>query len=311
MVLGIIATLLGAAIIAGVRTIERKALAVKKDEQRLAEPALAFWRVGGAFVIALIAWIIFDRASPEMRAGFWAVFVTGFINIFILIFMLKALSDKNTDMSLSVPILDTTPAVVVFLSWWILGQKPAPIGYVGIVLLVIGTYILNLSAFIDKAYQGRWTLKSLFVPFTEAFRKKGIRLAFCAAALGCVAINFDGMAARSMSPFLALALALVPSLVVNLIRAKNSGVLSQLRDPQRMDFLMKIYPAVVGAMLCLYWWSLTNLIVPYQATLRRMETLFIFFLAYFLLRERKNPGMRFAATVIIVIGAILVTLSAV
>ena len=214
-------------------------------------------------------------------------------------------------MSLSVPILDTTPAAVIFLSWWILGQKPAPTGYIGIILLVIGTYILNLSAFVDKAYQGRWTLRSFFAPFTEAFRKRGIRLAFCAAALGCVAINFDGMAARSMSPFLALALALTPSLIVNFIRARSGGVLSQLRNPNRMDFLMKIYPIIVGTMLCLYWWSLTNLIVPYQATLKRMETLFVFFLAYFLLKERKNPHMRFVATVIIITGAILVTFSAI
>lgn len=311
MILGIVATVLGAAIIACVRTIERRALTVKNDEQKIAEPTLAFWRVLGSFVVALLAWIIFDKASLEMRAGFWAVFVTGSLNVFILIFMLKALSDKNTDMSLSVPILDTTPAVIVFLSWWILGQKPAPIGYVGIVLLVIGTYVLNLSAFVDKAYQGRWTFKSFFAPFTEAFRKRGVRLAFCAAAIGCVAINFDGMAARSMSPFLGLALALTPSLIVNFIRAKNGGVLSHLRDPQRMDFLMKIYPVAVGVMSCLYWWSLTSLIVPYQATIKRTETLFVFFLAYFLLKERKNPRVRFVATVIIIIGATLVTLSAV
>jgi len=52
------------------------------------------------------------------------------------------------------------------------------------------------------------------------------------------------------------------------------------------------------------------MIVPYQATLKRIETLALFVLAYFFLHERKNVRSRLLATVLVSVGAALVALSA-
>lgn len=309
MLFGIYATLAGALLMAFLRTMERKYMALKSDDRKVDDSILAVIRSCGALFLGLIIWVAKDGASMNFHDGFWnAILITGLLNIFILIFGLKALGDKDTDMTLSVPVMDTTPAAIIFLSWVILGQWPTYWGYRGIAVLGASAYLLNITNHVNKSLDGKWNAKVFFAPW-KALQHRGMRFAVGAAVLGSIAINYDGMAALS-GPFIGLSLVVLPSLLANLLRAVKNGAIRQIADEKRMNlFLLVIYPIGWGLTLASFWYSLGAVIVPYQATLKRAETLFVFFFAFFLLSEKKNVLVRFIATIGIITGAALITVS--
>lgn len=73
---------------------------------------------------------------------------------------------KVSPLSLSLPFLSFTPAFMLLTGWAILGERVSGGGLGGILLIVAGSWLLNLSS----ARQG------LLMPFRAVFREEGSRL---------------------------------------------------------------------------------------------------------------------------------------
>jgi len=248
----------------------------------------------------------------ELQSGWWiAVLITGALNIGIQFADVKAKSLE--DVSLVSPISATTPVLLIFTSMLLLHEYPSFLGWVGVWVLVIGTYVLNMQAYAEKQKElnRRVSWKVWFAPFFLLTKSTGIRFAFLSAFLATFSLNFDAMAYRSGNVMLAGACIFLIVAIANFILGSSIGELKSLRRDRSH---LKIWSLVwIGLVLCLaiLFSNLAFLytITPYVGTLRRIQIPFTIILAYFLVGERVNFRHRLVGGSIMALGAILIALS--
>jgi len=93
------------------------------------------------------------------------------INVVAAILYMRAIQHDN--ISKVMPILSFTPLFLLVTSPLMVGEVPNKTGLLGIILLVIGSYILNLG-------RGK---RSFLDPITGLFREKGTRYMFIVAVI--------------------------------------------------------------------------------------------------------------------------------
>lgn len=115
--------------------------------------------LSAGFILCLVSLI---RGIPAIGPDFYlGVVVTSILNIIAIILSFKAL--RTTDISLALPMLSFTPVFVILTSYLVLHEVPSRAGIAGIILVVIGSYILNLQK-----------NAALLEPFRQMFKNKGI-----------------------------------------------------------------------------------------------------------------------------------------
>jgi len=98
-------------------------------------------------------------------AVFWTCVLSGLpLEVLAFLCYMKAL--KVSPLSLSLPFLAFTPGFIILTGWLILGETISGGGLGGIVLIIAGSYCLNISSFKQGALQ----------PFLAVIREPGSRL---------------------------------------------------------------------------------------------------------------------------------------
>jgi len=146
----------------------------------------------GVFLSSFIVLLLISiyRGIPEIGAAFYqSVFVTGILNVVAAVLYFKAL--KMTDLSLSIPMISFTPIFLVFTSFFLLNEFPTAFGIVGILLIVVGSYILNTIK----------NSKHLLDPFKEMFRNRAILYMLIVAFLFSISANFDKIVVKISDPY--------------------------------------------------------------------------------------------------------------
>ena len=306
-IFGVLLTILGSCLLAAFAIGQRKAFT--RGEENEDRPHESVLLAGTYLVAAGVLYLAFLCSGQpiQMRANFWIYgMTTGLLNVAISYCGFKAVASKE-DVSIVIPIRDTTPAIIVFTAWFITGERPSAIGYLGVLFLVMGTYTLNVHTLMEKLHGGKWTWIAFLEPWKALSRSTGVRFAFLGSLIGCVAITFDGLASRSAHPLFALAYVLSFPAIMHLTRVIIGGRTRQLFDARRampkIAFGLGLLYASAGA--C-YFVSFRFLLVAYQATVKRTETFLVLVFAYFLLGERKNFRSRMAAVALMVIGTVLI-----
>lgn len=134
---------------------------------------------------------LFTNAFQPVTQIFWqALFVTSILNTATAILMMIAL--KDAPLSLTAPIATLTPVFLLITSPLILGEFPTPLGVVGILITVFGSYVLNLS----KRSQG------LLHPFISIATEKGPREMLLVAFLWSITSNLDKVAVTESNPIM-------------------------------------------------------------------------------------------------------------
>ncbi|MEK7073543.1 MAG: EamA family transporter [Patescibacteria group bacterium] len=289
---------------------------VQTGEWKNRSSALVALHLGMAAVM-LLSWSA-ATGGPALTEGLepflWPMIATGVLNIGIMLAKMRARALE--DVSLVTPIDSTTPAIVIVTSMLILGEYPSRLGWIGILLLVLGTYILNiqdvgakLAERLSKEKEGRpvprWRV--YLAPFLALKGSVGVRWAFLAVGLSTISLNFDGLVARRANIAFGLgcvvAIAALGNLGVALWRKEFHGV--TVRD------------AAVKSLPLAALWALSNgitnlayreSIVPYVGTMKRLQIPLTIILAYWLLDERKSFRERFAGGLVMTIGAVLIGL---
>ncbi|MBI5221957.1 MAG: EamA family transporter [Candidatus Magasanikbacteria bacterium] len=155
----------------------------------------------GAAILLLVYSLV--TGGPQLSAGWlFPILATGVLNIGIMFAKVRARALE--DVSLVSPIDSTTPAVVILTAMIIVGEFPTRLGWVGIWVLVLGTYILNIQELRQQlltrgmAGGSRWwrELRVWLAPFLALRKSTGVRWAFFAVALSTISLNYDGLTAR-------------------------------------------------------------------------------------------------------------------
>ena len=185
----------------------------------------------GVVLLCPVLWLL--GGVPVLKPNFWwALLIGGSLNILAFTLYVRAL--KLADLSLTVPLVTLTPLFLLVTSPLIVQESPTGADGVGVVLLVVGSYVLNLKTLDSPQHGGWWATKEdrlsnrfsrvpalrdlrVLGPLVAMAGNPGSRLMLCVAFIWSITSNFDKIGVLNSSPlfwafslFSAIALGMLP-----------------------------------------------------------------------------------------------------
>jgi len=250
-------------------------------------------RFFGLFIIIPLA--IFNKSFQSVGSGFWLVLLasSSLITVASILFV-KAI--KDSPLSLTLPMTTFTPVLLLLTSPIMIGELPKPLGIAGVLSVVIGSYILNLS----KRSNG------FFEPIFALFKNQGSRLMLIVAIIWSVTTNFEKMLVKDSNPLFTSVASNVAVLIflTLVLRIKKISIRNILRNSKTLAPIGIFNGLSYASQMTAYSMTLVANVI----SVKRLNTLFgtlwgkIFF-------KEENIKERFAGAVIMVLGVILITLS--
>lgn len=261
--------------------------------------------------LLLISSLVTD--GPQLSDGWlFPVLATGVLNIGIM--YAKTRARALEEVSLVTPIDSTTPAIVIITAMIIVGEYPTKLGWLGVWVLVLGTYILNIQELrqklLEKTVNPSWQKRLLawLAPFLALRRSAGVRWAFFAVGLSTISLNYDGLVARRTDVGfgfgLVCGIAALGNLATTVAKKEHRGVKTS-EAFLRMAVLGGLFAVGVFLTGLAFRYSL----VAYVGTMKRVVIPMTIVLAYMLLKERESFRQRIAGGIIMTIGAIIIALA--
>lgn len=238
--------------------------------------------------------LLLTGIPPLDREFFLALAVSGGLNVLTSVLYLRAL--RLSDLSVTVPMVTFTPLFLLLTSPLLLGESPSPLGMSGVLLIVLGSYLLNI----------RTRALGYLAPFRALLSEPGPRLMLLVALIWSITANVDKIGLQHSSPMFYgfavnafLALALLP-LALPRLRGKGQALQANLGN------LLAIGGAG-GLTIACQMVALNLAIVPYVIAIKRTSTILSVLWGTLILRE---PGLRerLLGTVVMVLGVVLIVL---
>jgi len=226
------------------------------------------------------------------------IFLSGFVHFIYWYFLSKAL--EKGDLSLIYPVMRSSPALVLIFSITILGEDISALGVTGILLIAIGVYTINMESL---------ALSELLRPFRAMTRDRAIQFAFLTLfSVACYTL-VDKIAVSQMHPVIFayiypwISLSLFSGYI---FKAKSSGVLKKEWALHKGSILVCGVLSIFGYFLILQAFTMERM--SYVVGLRQLSIVFAVLLGGHLLKE-KNKKIRIASSIIIFLGAYLITVA--
>ncbi len=232
----------------------------------------------------------------KFNSYFWMGFLgSGIIQVINTILYMRAIS--KGDISTVMPMLSFTPLVLLFASPFTIGELPNIIGILGIFLIVIGSYILNID--LKKM--------SLLEPFKAIIKNKGTRYMLIVAILWGISGIFDKISIKNSSvlqhiTFLNI---LVFFCVTIFVIAQKKFNLEKMKESKVNLFLVSLF--TTGSYL-FHFIALSLTLVAYVVSIKRISSVFAVLLGYYFLNE-PNVRQRLLGSMIMFVGVILIIFS--
>ncbi len=291
--MGIILSLL-AAFFASLRmTFEKKAL--KQMDEFVVALLFRFFALLFLLLLVFILGIKFEFQCDF----FWKILIIGaFLGTTSSVLVMKAL--KLGDLSAIGPIGTFSPLFVLIFSPLIVGEIPPPQGIIGVFLIVIGAYILNIKELVN----------GYSAPVTSLFnKKKGSLYMLGAAFIWSIGANVDKLGVEISSPFVwAVSINTLMVVILATIVLIRGKVFEKF-NTDKTNYLFLILAGFVGILMALsQLYAITMILVVYVISLKRLSAIFEVFIGHFNLKE-ENFKERLIGSLIMVLGAILIVFS--
>ena len=262
---------------------------LKKSDEYVVAWSLAFFSV-----IFLTPWVIYT-GIPALNSQFWfSLLIGGSINAVTTLLYIKAI--KVSDLSLTVPLVALTPLFMLLTSPLIVGEYPKFFDYIGILLIVAGSYLLNIK---EKS-------QGYLAPFKALLNEPGPKFMLIVAFLWSITSNFDKIGVKNSSPifwlfslFGTMSILLLPIL---LHKTPNPGtkILKQLPMLATMGFFNAI------GVLC-QMQALTLTLVVQVIAIKRTSVLMGVLFGHFIFKE-KDIQQRLLGAGIMILGVFFISL---
>lgn len=262
---------------------------LKKSDEYVVAWSLAFFSV-----IFLTPWVIYT-GIPALNTQFWiALLIGGSINAVTAILYIKAI--KVSDLSLTVPLVALTPLFMLLTSPLIVGEYPNFFDYIGIFLIVTGSYLLNIK---EKS-------QGYLAPFKALLEEPGPKLMLIVAFLWSITSNFDKIGVKNSSPifwlfslFSTMSVLLLPMLL-HKTPNPSQKILKQLPMLAAMGFFNAI------GVLC-QMQALTLTLVVQVIAIKRTSVLMGVLFGHFIFKEQ-DIQQRLLGAAIMVFGVFVISL---
>ncbi len=262
-----------------------------KKASKKADPLLIAWYNNLIPLICFFPFIFFVELKFT-TTFFVALTISGFINIAAVILYHRAIS--KGDISLVVPMLSFTPLFLLFTSPLIVGEFPDEYGLAGIILIVIGSYLLNSKE------------KGIIKPLTALVYNKATRYMLIVALIWSVSANYDKVALKESSiiQFVVFINIFVFSGITIFALAKKKLTKETIKsDPVNLIF--------IGAFTALAYFfhmnALSLTLVAYVIAIKRMSGPLTVLFGHIFLKE-DNIKERLLGSLIMLAGVFLIVL---
>ena len=265
-----------------------------KQNLKKSDEYVVAWSLSFFSVIFLIPWVI-HTGIPALNSQFWvALLIGGSINAVTALLYIKAI--KVSDLSLTVPLVALTPLFMLLTSPLIVGEYPKFFDYIGILLIVIGSYLLNIK---EKS-------QGYLAPFKALLNEPGPKLMLIVAFLWSITSNFDKIGVQNSSPifwlfsiFGTISILLLPVLLYNTPNPSRK-ILKQLPMLAAMGFFNAI------GVLC-QMQALTLTLVVQVIAIKRTSVLMGVLFGHFIFKE-KDIQQRLLGAGIMILGVLFISL---
>lgn len=257
---------------------------------------------------------------PNLLAGFWnPVLVGALANYAIQYIHAKVATYKEGEISLAAPLSAMTPGLITIVAIT-LKEFPGPRGIAGIACMVLGSWIISFPGkpahwwgYFQPLYRLRLIMGYKELSHQDKERTKIVWLALTSAALGTIGILCDGLYTRRGSDLQGMWLGIIVLIAILAIGyvlqyfCKPPEIKKGCGSFREKRFLWGV--VVFAVMFVATQWLIKPLYfqayVAYVSTLYRIQILFTVMLGYLIFKEG-DIKKRLVATVIIIIGAILI-----
>jgi uncharacterized membrane protein len=252
----------------------------------------SFWFFSLPFLLPLL--FIID--IPALGNRFWiALLIGGSLDAVTSILYMKAI--KYSDLSLTVPMVAFTPLFLLLTSPLIVAEYASPLGLMGLLLIVLGSYTLNI-----KDIHG-----GFFAPFKALWKQKGPKLMLLVSFIWSITSNIDKVGVQNSSPiFWPVAVNSFVTIVMLPLVLHRSG-----RNVKHisMSYLTLVLVGMFSALTAIFqMMAITMTLVAYVISIKRTSTIMSVLFGYLIFKET-NIKERLLGVIIMVIGVLLITLS--
>jgi drug/metabolite transporter (DMT)-like permease len=153
-------------------------------------------------VAVLLPYIALTTGFPTIGPHFGgAILVGGSLNVVAFSLYIRAI--KLGDLSLTVPLVTLTPLFLLVTSPLIVGEWASPIDAIGVLLIIIGSYILNLGAKPGEPKSGEPSQpRAYLAPIRAMVHNPGSRLMLIVALIWSVTSTVDKIGVQNSSPLM-------------------------------------------------------------------------------------------------------------
>ena len=240
---------------------------------RPGELVLVRFGVAGALLLPVLLW----QPWPALSPAFWG-WMAASIPMELLAMWLYMQAIRTSPLSLTLPYLAFTPAFNTLTGYVVLGETVTWAGFSGILLVVLGAWLLNLDAATNA------TGLNILAPFRAITRERGSRLMLIVAAIySLTSVTSKGALLQANPAFFG------PFYFVVLGAA--AAVLFASRDVSSWRALGKHPWAHLGigifmaAMVVTHFYAIEHIEVAYMIAVKRTSLLFGMLYGAWLFRE--------------------------
>lgn len=232
----------------------------------------------------------------EFNTQFWIGFLgSGIIQVINTVLYMRAIS--KGDISTVMPMLSFTPLILLITSPLTIGEFPTTVGLLGILLVVSGSYLLNID------------LKKMnpLEPFRAIIKNKGTRYMLVVATLWGVSGVFDKISITNSSVLQHITFMniLVFGSMTVLVLSQKKFNLSKMKETKADLFLVSLF--TTGSFL-FHYIAISLTLVAYVVSIKRIAGVFSVLLGAYYFNE-PNLRQRLLASIVMFIGVLLIVFS--
>ncbi len=236
-------------------------------------------------------------AAPILRHAWAYLLVAGMFQG--LYFIGLSLGYRTGDFSMVYPLARGLPALLVALSDWVRGNAPAPLGWLGLLLVSAGCTVLPLNSLRDFKL-ARYVNRALFWTLLTAIATAGYSVADSAAA----AVMPQGASAALRYGLFEMFLSFAfYRIFLGLFRLPASG-----GEKAAWPRAIIVGVLLFGAYGLVLWAYQLSTHTSYVVALRQFSIVIGVVASSLIFRERA-PGLRLAAAITITLGGICIALA--
>lgn len=254
-----------------------------------------FQMISFVLYIPFFVWLLQTHGLTWTQEGLIALALSSFVHTIYWLFLSRAL--EHGDLSHVYPIVRSSPAPVLLFSILILGEQVSTQGVIGILIVAMGVYIINLPTL---------SLRRFFEPITSVRHEVAVRYAFLTLLCVTAYSIIDKYGVNQMHPIqFAFLFVMIeqPFVAWYILSQKSKDAIRTEWKENKLSIVFSGFIVQTGYLLILYAFTLER--ASHVVALRQSSVIFAVILGTLFLRE-KGKGPRLLAAAIIFIGSWLI-----